>query len=137
MTSRRGWSSGASERGGSARLPPIPGPDSLSNRLDSIGAGLLLRRQLDASVPSEEVEISRRELLRVLTELQECADVEMASLVPGTERHDLVARRAREWLDDVRAALRNVTSGAPAQPAAAGDGHRGSAKRAGVAERGD
>ncbi len=96
--------------------PSDSGPDSLSHRLDAIAAGLLLRRQLDSSGPSEEVEKPRRELLRWLTALQMRADGEMGSLVPGTERHDLVARRSRDWLADIRAALRSVTTGASVHP---------------------
>jgi hypothetical protein len=96
--------------------PTGSGHDSLPTRLDLIGAGLLLRRQLDASGQSEDVENARRELLRFLTELQLGADVLMASLVPGTELYEAVARRSRDWLDDVKAALRSVTSAAASDP---------------------
>ncbi len=88
------------------------GPDGLPDLLDAIGAGLLLKRQVDRAELGEEVEKPRREMLRWLTELQSRADGLMAALVPGTERYELVARRAREWLADVRAALRTGATGA-------------------------
>ena len=43
--------------------------ESLTNRLDAIAAGLLLRRQLDLLGPDEPVTSTRRELLRRLIEL--------------------------------------------------------------------
>jgi hypothetical protein len=89
---------------------------SLATRLDLVAGGLLLRRQLDSSWQSEDVEKTRRELLQVLTELQLGADSLMASLVCGTELHEVVARRSREWLDDVKAELRTVTSAAASDP---------------------
>ena len=94
----------------------ISGPESLPDRLDAIAAGLLLRRQLDVSVPGEPLESTRRDVLRWLTELQELTDAEMELHVPNRERHDLLVRRSREWLDQVRSALRSASSAAPVGP---------------------
>jgi hypothetical protein len=84
-------------------------PESLANRLDVIGAGLQLRRRLDSAGPSEDLEKARRELLCALADLQRAADVQMSALVPGTERHELVARRSREWLAEIKLALQSIT----------------------------
>jgi len=83
-------------------------PDRLANRLDAIGFGIHLRRQLDGMRPGEPIESTRRTLVRRLSELQVIAAQEMGALVAGTPRHDQVAVRARDWLVDVRAALRNL-----------------------------
>ena len=96
--------------------PTRSGPESLSSLLDAIAAGLLVRRQLDLSELDEAVEKTRRELLRRLIELQLRADALIASLAPGSENHDLVGRRSRAWLDEIRSALRNVSTGAALHP---------------------
>ena len=87
------------------------GPKSLSDRLDSIAAGLRLRRQLDLSGPGDPAHSIRRELLQALAKLQLQADALMTSLAPGAERDDLIVGRTREWLDEVRATLRNIATG--------------------------
>jgi hypothetical protein len=86
------------------------GPESLPDRLDAIAAGLVFRRQLDLGAPDEPVESTRRDVLRWLSELQALTDAEMELHVPDKERHDLLVRRSRDWLDQVRSALRSVSS---------------------------
>jgi hypothetical protein len=92
------------------------GPESLPDRLDAIAAGLLLRRQLDLGAPGEPVESIRRAVLRWLTELQDLTVAELEFHVPDKERHDLLVRRSRDWLDQVRSALRSVSSTASVGP---------------------
>ena len=92
--------------------PENAGPENLPGRLDAIATGLRLARQLDVSGPAEHVESTRRELLRALTELQIQADALMTSLVPGTQPHDQVTCRIRDWLDQARSDLRSVASAA-------------------------
>ena len=83
--------------------------ESLADRLDLIGAGLVLRRRFDAAVQNEEIEKTRRELLDALAGLQQVADTQLTTLVPGTERHELLARRSREWLAEIKSALRSIS----------------------------
>ncbi len=90
--------------------------ESLTNRLDGIAAGLLLRRQLDLLGPGEPNESARRAVLRALIELQLYADAEMASLIPGSPAHDLLARRSKDWLAEVRGTLRDLSTGASVDP---------------------
>ena len=81
------------ERARKLREAPIDSrSDSLPSRLELIGAGLILRRQLDSSVQNEEIEKTRRDLLCTLAELQQLADSQMIALVPGNERHELLER---------------------------------------------
>lgn len=89
-------------------------PDDLTKRLDAIACGIRLRRQLDGTGPGEPIESSRRAVVRRLSELQVLAVQEMGMLVAGTPRHGELAARAKEWLDDVRTALRNLLSVSPA-----------------------
>ena len=83
-------------------------PVALTDRLDAIAEGIRLRRQLDGVGPGEPIESTRRALVRRLSELQVIAATEMGSLVAGNPGHSEVAVRAREWLMDVRASLRNL-----------------------------
>jgi len=91
--------------------PESNGLDSLAIRLDAIGAGLCLRRQLDELGPDEPGESSRRAVVRRLTELQVMADLEMNALAPGTPSYDDVAGRVKGWLADARETLRGVLTG--------------------------
>ena len=91
--------------------PESDGLDSLANRLDAIGAGLRLRRQLDVLGPDEPAESSRRAVVRRLTELQVLADFAMDALAPGTPRSHNVADRVKDWLADTRLTLRKVLTG--------------------------
>ncbi len=91
-------------------------PETLASRLDFIGTGLLLRRGLDSSGQSDDVENTRRELLRELAELQQGALAQMTSLAPGSERHELVARRSREWLAEIKSAVRSITGAVGPDP---------------------
>jgi hypothetical protein len=88
--------------------------DIFTDRLDAIGDGIQLRRQLDGMGPGEPIESARRTLVRRLSELQVTAIQEMGDLITGTPRHGEVALRAKDWLVDVRVALRNLVTGAPA-----------------------
>jgi hypothetical protein len=81
---------------------------NLSGRLGAIDQGLRLRRQLDGLGPDETTELSRRELVRGLTELQLLADNDMSRLEPGTPSQQLVSARAREGLAEARTAVRTV-----------------------------
>ncbi len=90
--------------------------ERLSRWLNDIDQGLRLRRQLDAPSADPSSEQTRHEVVRALAELQKLADAELAELVPGTPTHQLVAARAKEGLNDVRAAISTVLSGARAGP---------------------
>ena len=116
MTSRRRRPSGASRAKKLGESPIDSRPESLASRLDLIGAGLILRRQLDAPVQSDEIENTRRELLCSLAELQQAADAQLTALVPGTERHELLARRSREWLAEIKSALRSISGAVGPDP---------------------
>jgi hypothetical protein len=96
--------------------PASNGPDSLAARLDVIGAGLSLRRQLDELAEDEPAGSTRRAIVRRLTELQVRADADMAALNPGTARHSEVSDRIKVWLADTRMALRRVLAGLRSGP---------------------
>ena len=74
--------------------------NSLTSRLDAIGAGLRLRRQLDGLGPDEPIESSRREVVRRLTELQLLADLAMTKPCTGHSRATTMSRPGsrRGWL---------------------------------------
>ena len=84
--------------------------------------------------PTSRSTSSRRELVRRLIELQLLRRREMESPDPGSPTHELVARRSKDWLADVRAALRSLATGALGRPAAPGNGDRGAAWRPGMAQ---
>ncbi|HKI18577.1 MAG TPA: hypothetical protein VKA15_11885, partial [Isosphaeraceae bacterium] len=96
------------QAGGLCEDPECNGPDRLAIRLDAVGAGLRLRRQLDQLGPDDAAESSRRAVVRRLTELQVLADSEMNALAPGTPRYNNVADRVKDWLADARVTIRNV-----------------------------
>ena len=81
---------------------------ALTARLDAIGEGIRLRRRLDGLVPERRPNRGRRQVVCRLTELQRLAGEELAGLRAGTARHREVATRVKEWLVEVRVAVRNV-----------------------------
>jgi hypothetical protein len=85
-------------------------PDGLTKRLDAIGLGMRLRRQLDEASLGEPLASTRRTLVQRLSELQVSTIHEMGNLVAGTPRYDHVAVWAKDWLTDVKSALRSLSS---------------------------
>ncbi len=90
------------------------GSETLSNRLDCIGAGFLLRRQLDPLGPGEATLSTRRAVLRDLAELQKLIEAELDSHPLEKACHELISAWSKDWLDKVRLALHKLTSTAAA-----------------------
>jgi hypothetical protein len=85
------------------------GAETLIARLDSIGAGFRLRRQLDGEIDDQQAEAARRAVVPVLTDLQARAAEQIGPSVLSKLRKD-VSARLRGWLGETRATIRGITT---------------------------
>ncbi len=106
--------------------PGDPGSASLLDRLDTIAAGIRLRRQLDGLDPPLESE--RRDLVRQLALLQVVADGAVEALVQETNGSKEVRARVRlsaQKSEPVCAGVASELSPGPLQQAMVIEGLRG------------
>jgi len=82
-------------------------PERFTAFLDVIGEGLRLRRQLDGLAAGQHNAGARRQIVRVLADLQVQAIEQSSGVTPDSRAHRAISARLKDWFDEVESAVRS------------------------------